>query len=105
MSLSISRIVLAQASIILTGFLVVGTILKVHNYPDGTFGEFTWSAFILRSNFWVLPIVPALWAGFAMVSTKRNRGVFSEGVALVLGIGIAVSLFFWFLHTAIFPMK
>jgi hypothetical protein len=97
---------LFQTACLVMGFFALGIILKVAGYPEGD-PMIRWSpiaVFLRTQGLWLL-VVPALWVCFAVYSSTRGKGVFSEGASVVAGIGISAAIILTFLYAAIFPFS
>jgi hypothetical protein len=81
----------------------VGIVLKMSGYPDYQFVRWTPIAVSLREHGqWILAI-PFLWALFAVVSSRIDRGIFSERIAGAIGVFLITVIFVVFLYAVMNP--
>jgi hypothetical protein len=97
---------LFQLACLLIGFFALGIILKVNGYPDESL-MIRWSPFaiFLRSQGLWLLTAPALWVCYAVYSSHRDKGIFSERTSIAIGAAISGAIILSFLYAAIFPLS
>jgi len=100
---SISLIALIMFLLTVVGFVGLGIVLKMSGYPDDPFVRWTPIAVTLREHGqWVLT-VPFLWALFAIVSSRIDRGIFSERFAGPVGVVLVAVIIVMFLYAIANP--
>ena len=85
------------------GFVGLGIVLKMSGYPDDQFVRWTPVAVTLREHGqWVLA-VPFLWALFAVISSRIDRGIFSDKLAGAIGVFLIAVILMLFLYAVMNP--
>lgn len=106
MTRSLTFLGLFQFACLLIGFFALGIILKVSGYPE-ELPMIKWSpiAVFLRSHgLWLLAL-PAFWVTYAVYSSRRDKGFFSERTSIVIGVLLSGAIILTFLYAAIFPFS
>ncbi len=100
---SISLIALIMFLVTVLGFVGLGIVLKMSGYPDDQFVRWTPIAVTLRERGrWVLA-VPFLWALFAVISSRIDRGILSDKLAGAIGVFLIAVILVLFLYAVMNP--
>lgn len=105
MSKLTTTLFLLQLVLIIIGYFVLGTVLKMCGYPDPMAMGVRWNSlpvFLREHGFWLL-IPSLLWVAYAIAAERLDRGFLSFRVAC--GVGVCLAIFFLsaFMYSAVFP--
>ena len=98
MSRTTTILALLQTFLVVTGFFVVGVVLKWSGYPDSPVVRWNPLAVFLREHGLWLLFLPVLWVVLATSAQRLNLGFLSYRVACVIGLcvaGMTIALFFY----------
>lgn len=95
-----------QLACLLIGFLALGIVLKMCGYPE-EHPVIRWSPFaiLLRSYGLWLILLPALWITYAVYSCRRDEGIFSKKISVLVGVVLSGAIILSFLYAAVFPFS
>ncbi|MEC5125932.1 hypothetical protein VSU19_04185 [Verrucomicrobiales bacterium BCK34] len=88
-----SIFVAIQATIIIYGIMVTGTLLKVNGYPE--FDQFAWYSLFVRHAGFLILIIPGFWVWLTIWYDLSNR-ISPEAFTIVTGIVLMFLLYQFF---------
>ena len=81
----IALIGLVMLLLTVLGYVAVGVVLKMNGYPDNPMVRWTPLAVSLRQHGYWLLFVPLIWAIYAIIASRIDRGIMSFGLAFATG--------------------
>jgi hypothetical protein len=94
-----------QVVSLLLCFFGLGIVLKAHGYPESAVFQWSsWALFLRENGLWLLAL-PIMWACYASLSVRRDKGIFSSSLATVVGLVLTVSILFCFFYAMMWPVE
>jgi hypothetical protein len=103
MSRAVIYIALLQTLLVVSGFMALGTVLKIAGYPDSTVLDWRPLAVLLREHGAWLLLMPILWVFFAFAAGRLDHPFFSRRLVFFSGVGIAGIIAALFFYATVFP--
>jgi len=103
MSRGITILATVQVVSLILGFFGLGLVLKAHGYPEtNVFRWSPWALFLREYGLWFLAL-PILWASYASLAVRRDRGIFSPSLAVGVGLVLTAGIVFCFFYAMMWP--